>query len=269
MNTIYYFTSTGNSLEIARQIAAKLGDTQLISMATQPPKNQIGGPDQVIGFVFPVYFFGMPRIVKRFAQDLTIAPGTYCFAVVNYGARKQDTLGMFDDLLRKKGARLSYAEGVSMPGNYIVRYDTESPEEAAEMRQNAQIKVEEAAQAISSRIVKSVERGNKLLSRAANKIIYINVEGFDKKFNATNACVGCGLCSEICPVQNIKLEDHRPVWQHHCERCLACIQWCPTQAIQYGKKTAKRQRYRNPAVKAQDIVAGNRGVSAEAKLIST
>ena len=28
-NTIYYFTSTGNSLEIARQIAAKLGDTQL------------------------------------------------------------------------------------------------------------------------------------------------------------------------------------------------------------------------------------------------
>ena len=168
MNTIYYFTSTGNSLEIARQIAAKLGDTQLVSMATQPPKNQVGGPNQVIGFVFPVYFLGMPRIVKRFVQDLTIVPGTYCFAIVNYGARKQDTLGMLDDLLKKKGARLSYAEGVSMPGNYIIRYDSKFPEEAAEMRQNAQIKVEETALAISNRVVRTVERGNKLLSRAAS-----------------------------------------------------------------------------------------------------
>ncbi|MCW4028973.1 MAG: EFR1 family ferrodoxin [Candidatus Bathyarchaeota archaeon] len=269
MNTIYYFTSTGNSLEIARQIATKLGDTQLISMATQPPKNQVGGPNQTIGFVFPVYFFGMPRIVKRFVQSLTIAPRTYCFAIASYGGTKQDTLGMLDDVLKKKGAHLSYAEGVLMPGNYIVRYGSESPEEAAEMRQNAQIKVEEAAHAISNRVAKSVERGNKLLSRAANKIIYTNIEGFDKKFNATDACVSCGLCSQICPVQNIKLEDHRPVWQHHCERCLACIQWCPTEAIQYGTKTANRQRYHNPTVKAQDIIAENMGVLAEAKLLST
>jgi ferredoxin len=266
MNTIYYFTATGNSLQIARQIATKLGDTQLVSMATAQPKNQVGGPDQTIGFVFPVYFFGMPRIVKRFAKQLSIAAGTYIFAYVTNGGAQGDTLSMFDKMLQKKGAKLSFADAVLMPGNYIVRYGSESAQEALETIHSAQAKVEEDAQAISNHTVKTVKSNQKLFSRAANKIIYINIKGFDKKFVATDACVGCVLCSEICPVQNIKLENHRPVWQHNCERCMACIHWCPTQAIQYGKKTAERQRYRNPTVKAQDIVAGNRGFASEPKV---
>jgi ferredoxin/flavodoxin len=256
-NTIYYFTSTGNSLEIARQIATKLGDTKLASMATPPPTTPIGGPNQNVGFIFPVYFFGMPRIVKRYIQNLTIAPETYCYAITNYGGNKGDTLGMLNDVLKKKGTHLSYAEGIVMPGNYIVRYESPAREDVAEMRQDAQQKIEVVAQSIRNRVEAPVERQQKMFSRAANKLIYINVAGFDKKFHATSDCVGCGLCSEICPVQNIKLEDHHPVWQHNCERCMACIQWCPTEAIQYGKKTADRERYRNPTVTAKEIIEGN------------
>jgi ferredoxin len=147
---------------------------------------------------------------------------------------------MLDDVLKKKSTRLSYADSVLMPDNYLVKYDSNSADEIAKKRKNAEAKVAEAVKSIRSRTIKPVERKYKLLSRAVNKVIYTNIEGFDKKFKATNACIGCGLCSEICPVQNIKLEDHRPVWRHQCERCLACIQWCPTEAIQYGKKTAQR-----------------------------
>jgi ferredoxin/flavodoxin len=257
-NTIYYFTSTGNSLEIARQIATKLGDTQLTSMTTSPPTTPIGGPNHTVGFIFPVYFFGMPRIVKRYIQKLTINPETYCYALANCGGSKFDTLGMLNDVLQKKGTHLSYANGVRMPGNYIVRYESDSPNEIAEMRRVAQQSADEAAESIRNRIVAPVEREHKLLSKAVNKIIYVNVGGFDKKFHATSDCVGCGLCSEICPVQNIKLEDHHPVWQHNCERCMACIQWCPTDAIQYGKKTATRGRYRNPTVTAKEIIEVNK-----------
>jgi ferredoxin len=260
-NTIYYFTSTGNSLEIARQIAQKLGDTQLTSMTTQPPKKPVGGPNHTVGFIFPVYFFGMPRLVKRYIQQLTINPETYLFALATYGGSRYDTLGMLDDVLKKKSTRLSYADSVLMPDNYLVKYDSNSADEIAKKRKNAEAKVAEAVESIRSRTLKPVKRDYKLLSRAVNRVIYTNIEGFDKKFKATNACIGCGLCSEICPVQNIKLEDHRPVWRHQCERCLACIQWCPTEAIQYGKKTAQRGRYRNPTVNAKDIVAGNRAVT--------
>ncbi len=261
--TIYYFTSTGNSLQIARQLAAKLGNCTITSMATQPPSSPVGGPDATVGFVFPVYYVGLPRIVKRFTEKLDIQQGTYCFAVINYGGSKLDTLGMLNDALQKKGVHLSYGEGVKMPDNYIPRYDSASPEEAQKIIDAALVKVDSAAEAIASHQARPIKRKAKLLGKVANYLfMYRNIEGFDKKFFATNACIGCGLCSEICPVSNIVLEDKRPVWQHHCERCMACIHWCPTKAIQYGKKTAARSRYHNPHVKVQEIIAGNKGLTS-------
>ena len=80
-------------------------------MTTPPPQTPIGGPDNTVGFIFPVYFVGMPRIVKRYIQNLTIAPETYCYAITNYGKMGFDTLGMLNDVLQKKGAHLSYAKG--------------------------------------------------------------------------------------------------------------------------------------------------------------
>ena len=29
-----------------------------------------------------------------------------------------------------------------------------------------------------------------------------------------------------------KIEERRPVWQHSCERCLACIHWCAVNTEQ-------------------------------------
>ena len=37
-------------------------------------------------------------------------------------------------------------------------------------------------------------------------------------------------------MKNIELEEGRPVWLHHCKACQACIQYCPVEAIQHGKK---------------------------------
>jgi Fe-S-cluster-containing hydrogenase component 2 len=47
--------------------------------------------------------------------------------------------------------------------------------------------------------------------------------------------------------------DKKPVWKHHCELCCACIHFCPAEAIQYGQKTKKRGRYKNPSVTIADM----------------
>jgi ferredoxin len=75
----------------------------------------------------------------------------------------------------------------------------------------------------------------------------------DKNFIVDEKCNSCGICETVCPVSNIKMVDGKPQWQHKCQQCLACIHFCPTIAIQYGKKTMKRKRYHQPEVTIKDI----------------
>ena len=230
-NTIYYFTGTGNSLYIAQQLKKQLEDCQIESMTKEPPKKPIGGQEENIGFIFPVYYWGMPRIVKKFVEKLDINKGTYVFCIVNYGRFKVDTLGLLNDVLQPKGVELSYGYGVKMPGNYIINFGSKSPEKIHEMMENVNVKLDEIAKAITKKEVLPIKRLFTRISKWGNSSIYKNIEKFDEKFKATEKCTGCGTCSKICPVQNIKLNNQKPSWLHHCERCMACIQWCPQEAI--------------------------------------
>jgi len=82
----------------------------------------------------------------------------------------------------------------------------------------------------------------------------------DQAFRADNNCNGCGICARICPVANVEMvadagNQHAvPVWQHRCEQCFACLQWCPQEAIQFGSETASGKRYHHPDVTVKDMV---------------
>ncbi len=55
----FYFTSTGNSMYVAKSIG---GDLYSIPQMLKEGKDAFR--DEVIGFVLPCYAFGVPRIVK-------------------------------------------------------------------------------------------------------------------------------------------------------------------------------------------------------------
>ncbi len=64
-----------------------------------------------------------------------------------------------------------------------------------------------------------------------------------KPFFADDGCTGCGICAASCPASAITMKNGRPAWAAQCYQCLRCINECPQQAIQYGKRTAGRRRY--------------------------
>lgn len=255
--TIFYFSATGNSLEIARKIAKVLGDCVIKSMATKAPSEPVGGPGESVGFIFPVFYNGLPRLVKRFIEKLHIYPGTYCFAIANSGGTRANSLGMLEEVLFKKQMSLSYAEEIKMPGNYIVGHQAPSSEKVKKMLEAADDKVEKTARAIAVEERKPVILKAQLWSKIINRsYLYKNTNEWDEEFLTTGKCTGCGRCAKVCPVDNIKIEKQRPVWQHSCEHCLACIHWCPFEAIEYGQKTIGRRRYHNPNIKIEDIIIG-------------
>ena len=82
---LYYYTGTGNSLWVARQLAGRLdGEVELVSLGAD---YELPGADSDrVGLVFPVHMWGLPQHVRDFAARLPAAPGRYVFALaVNAG----------------------------------------------------------------------------------------------------------------------------------------------------------------------------------------
>ena len=69
---IFYFSGTGNSAWVARQLAEGQNE-ELLSIAVEIDKNKEYKlrEGEKVGFVFPVYAWGPPEIVLRFIRRLT------------------------------------------------------------------------------------------------------------------------------------------------------------------------------------------------------
>ncbi len=254
---LYYFSGTGNSLQVARDLAKELGGAEIISIAKVI--NQ--GPDlsaDSIGIIYPVYMFGMPLIVARFLSKLQPAGGKYIFAIATYGGMAGNALGQNAALLAGQGLKLSAGFLIKMPGNYTPLYGALEEKKQQRLFAKEKARIKEIAHIVKERRQVKIEKNNFLFNLIFSGLIY-NFAGpripfLDKDFWADEKCTACGICVRACPVKNITLVDKKPRWLHRCEQCFACLHWCPEEAIQYAKKTPGRKRYRHPEIKLEDLL---------------
>ncbi len=252
--TIFCFTGTGNSLSVAKDIARGLPDTQIIqiSRANMPKDRTVYSGN--VGIVFPVYYFGLPHMVRRFAGGLKVEKDTYVFGIATYGGMAGMAFDLLGKDLAKQGIKLRATFGVLMPGNCQVLYPPAPDAEQQERFRNAQEKIAEITRCINARKEIPLKKTN-ILVHGLMSIFYsrLKPQTRARNFHTDEKCNGCGTCARICPAGNIILQDQKPVWHLQCEFCLACMQWCPNQAIQYGNKTQKRGRYHNPAINVREL----------------
>ena len=234
---IYWFSGTGNSLYAAKGLAKELGDAQLVQITNEPPTGIVGGKGKKIGFVFPSYCLNLPRAVRAFVEKLEIRPDTYIFTIVTMGAIGHGSIAAMNNALKAKSHRLNYGRGLRMPSNYVLLYNPAEPSNADKMKEKTDARIRAFAADIKAE-TQSVKSLPFIMQS-----MYKNIPSLDAKFTAENKCTGCALCEKICPVKNIKMENGKPKWLHHCEHCVACISWCSANAIEYGNKTQSRRRY--------------------------
>ena len=262
-NVIYYFTGSGNSLAIAQKIAAALEDCEVIPVASLKDSPTIAPVADRVGIVFPVYFLGLPLMVAEFAGRLDRSRAGYTFGVVTFGGSgSEPALRQLDTLIRKQNEHgLDAGFSVKMPGNYILMYDPPSGKNQEEIFAAADHRLGEMIPAIGrcdhTKLPWSLIGA--LIHAAAYPWFVSHAHGKAREFTVTDACTSCGTCAEICPAKNIDIVEGRPVWKDRCELCLGCIHLCPAQAIQAGKNTTGRPRYRNPDITIAEMKAKNTG----------
>lgn len=242
---IIYFTSTGNSLYVARQFS----DEPMSIIALDRAGIYSIEDDEAIGIVTPDHVSNPPRPVREYLQKVTLkAP--YIFGIVTYG---NDVAGTVFEL--SKLQKFDYINTLLMIDNYFPMFKMQQQIESAHKKE---IDSHLAA------IVADVNARRKYIAMPGfairNIVNPLMHWGFPllgqnyKRFSVDHdKCIKCGICGNVCPMDNI---DYSP-WPNigsNCLVCGACRQNCPKNAIRF-KGEKDEVQYRNAHVTVKDIIS--------------
>ena len=248
---IFFFSGTGNSKYAARRIADALGDTLLslndrIRAGDTTPVET--GERLVI--VTPTYAWRIPRIVRDWLLRTELRGAKQVWFVMTCGSELGNADRYNRALCRAKGLGCMGTAQLVMPENYIAMFGVPQAEEARKIVARAEPDLDRAIAAIRAGLPFAPTRSNlydRFMSGPVNPIFYsLCVKA--NAFTVSDACTGCGQCARRCPTGSIALRGGKPVWGKACTHCMACICYCPAEAIEYGKKSRGKPRYRFEAL---------------------
>ena len=226
--------------------------------------------DEVVGFVFPVHGWRVPRIVSDFMRtlefhevDLQNKKGHYTFCLLTAGDTIGRTMERFARELKEVKSEttleLNAVESIIMPESYVglPGMDVDKPEKELEKIKSAEKAIVRFASIVKGRELSqdNFPLGWKDLERGPIPDFFSGpVGGFftrylitDKPFKVDRKkCIRCGICAEVCPVEDIEGGKGRePKWKHNgkCLTCFACYHHCPSHAIEYGNRTKHKGQY--------------------------
>lgn len=248
---IVYFSGTGNSRFAAELLARELED-EIIDAGRLIKAGETGDFQSQRPWIFaaPVYSWQMPRLFADFIRKSTFSGSGDAYFVLTCGGEIGEA-GKYAELLcKEKGLSYRGALQVVMPENLITMFKAPAAEEAKTIVEKAKPVLMGGAETIRKGLSfpePKITFLDKLKSGIVNK-------GFNQYFLKSNAyyatdkCISCGKCADRCVLNNIRMENGKPQWGEICTQCMACICLCPVEAIEYGKKTLGKVRYRCPEV---------------------
>lgn len=248
-----YFSGTGNTKYCISEFIKKLDDSaSILSIESELSVDAIKENDFIV-FAYPIYFSSLPKIVNDYIKfNKEIFKGKKIFIIVTMGLFSGDGAGCSARLFKKYGAEIVGGLHLKMPDCIgDEKALKKSLEKNKEVVKNAEDKICKAVEYMKNG--HPTKEGINFLYHVAGLFgqrlwFYNKTKEYSDKLNIDKSkCIGCGLCSNLCPMNNIEIIDTKAQTMGKCTMCYRCVSNCPKQAITLlGKKVyeqCKIERY--------------------------
>lgn len=245
---VLYFSATGNTEFIAKELAKRTND-ECVNLLDRIKSQDFSPVHSEKPFVIcaPVYVCEIPRFMTQYLKKVSFTGSKDVYFILTSGGYCGPSGPLLEKLFKSKKMVCHGHAEFKMPRNYVASDDypmLEKPE-VEERITSSYNQLQQVADDILA--------GNKLTARRVLLFETLITVPFNpvwckfkltaKDFYAEESCMGCGKCEKLCPLNNIRIEDKKPVWDNQCTHCMACISNCPVNAIQYGNITQKKEPY--------------------------
>ena len=245
---VLYFSATGNTEFIAKELARCLDD-ECVNLLERfkSQDHSVLHSEKPFVICAPVYVCEMPRFMSRYLKEQTFSGSKDVYFIFTSGGYCGISGVLAKSMFQKKNMIYHGHAEFKMPRNYVAN-DAYPMLEAEEIES----RISASYERIPS-VADRIRNGQKLTARHVFLFetlitvpfnpVWCKLKLTAKDFHATGACVGCGKCAKLCPLNNISLENKLPVWGNKCTHCMARIGNCPKEAIEYGTITQSKEKY--------------------------
>lgn len=245
-----YLSGTGNSKHCVEKFVQLLDENGRTFPIENPQVIEEIKKETDIVVGYPTQFSNAPLMVRDFIRNNeALWRGKRIFCINTMGAFSGDGTGCTARLFKKYGAAVTGGLQIKMPDSVC-----------------------------DSKLLKKTQEANKQIVRQADEKIklwannvksgkypkeglhfYDHIAGlfgqrlwfcretlkYSNKLKISDACVGCGLCINECPMDNlVRQSDGKPKPQEKCTMCYRCISHCPAQAITLlGKEVVEQTTF--------------------------
>lgn len=258
---IVYFSGTGNTDFVAHYLHDHLKkkgiDSELFSIEQIDPGDLDKFDTLICGF--PVYGLHCPKNILDFFEKLPEdqPKKIFLFSTAGYmiGNAFRHTFKFFPKSYSFMGSAFEMMPGSD--GLSFMKKDSGYAKKALSRDFSVLKKSDSLIEKICEENAKPKSLSFSLLGFLFGWLVIwgmnMSEKNLRKNFYATDACTRCKLCEKSCPTNNITVSDSGVSFSDKCMLCMRCIHQCPSEAIQIGKGTVGKFRWKGPGGKFKAI----------------